>query len=94
LLGIRHYVVDLSEAFSRQVIDYFCKEYTRDGLPTPVSNVIISIKFGALWEKAQELGAEMRGYRSLCTRSHTITAGCCSKKGRDKKKDQSYVLYT
>jgi tRNA-specific 2-thiouridylase len=91
-LGIPHHVLDLRRVFKHTVIDYFCREYTAGGTPNPCVLCNRQIKFGALWEKARELGAEFlaTGHYAAVTQNN---GRFLLKKGSDLKKDQSYFLY-
>ncbi|MGB4504129.1 MAG: tRNA 2-thiouridine(34) synthase MnmA [Syntrophaceticus sp.] len=94
-LGIPHYVCDIQDIFQRNVIDYFCREYLVGRTPNPCVICNKKIKFGALFQRARELGADY-----LATGHYVRVAyddqrrRWVLKKGVDKKKDQSYVLYT
>src|SRR5574344_2012260 len=57
-LGIKHYVFDFKSAFKKDVQDYFIKTYTDGKTPNPCVVCNRYIKFGVLWEKAQELGCD------------------------------------
>ncbi len=93
-LGIPHYVVDLREAFNRQVIDNFCHEYSQGRTPNPCIRCNQFIKFGALLEKATELGADYLATGHYARIEPDATSGrYILKKGTDGSKDQSYVLY-
>ena len=91
-IGIPHYVFDLKDVFEEKVIGNFCSEYLCGRTPNPCVQCNMFIKFGAMAEKAAELGFD------------TLTTGhyarICRENGRyfirrasDAKKDQSYVLY-
>lgn len=93
-LGIPYYVVDFSEEFKRQVIDYFCSEYLKGLTPNPCVICNEKIKFGKLLEKALALGAS-----SIAT-GHYANVNFDKRKerfllkeGADKAKDQSYFLF-
>ncbi len=90
-LGVRHYVIDLRDEFNRTVIDYFCREYRQGRTPNPCVLCNRRIKFGALWEKARELGAERMAtghYAGIELKNGRYLL----QKGADRKKDQSYFL--
>lgn len=57
-LGIEHYVIDYSELFKEQVVDYFVSEYSNARTPNPCVACNRTIKFGAFLEKAHEMGYE------------------------------------
>jgi len=93
-LKIPYYVLDLSAEFKRDVIDYFCEEYLRGSTPNPCVICNDKIKFTLLREKARALGAD------LIATGHYVKAPFDRKRkrfvikeGRDKAKDQSYVLF-
>jgi len=93
-IGIRHYVVNLREAFQRLVIVPFCDEYLRGRTPNPCIMCNTRIKFGALLRRAEQIGA-----RYLAT-GHYARVGWDQERGRwvvwramDRSKDQSYTLY-
>lgn len=91
-LGIPHYVYDFRNIFSNTIIDYFCREYSRGKTPNPCVLCNRLIKFGALWEKAQEMGADYLAtghYAGIENKEGRFLL----KKGADQDKDQSYFLY-
>jgi tRNA-specific 2-thiouridylase len=93
-LGIPHHVIDLRDIFERDIISYFCDEYRRGRTPNPCVRCNERIKFGALKEKAKELGADFIAtghYARIET--DKATAKRLLKKGKDPLKDQSYFLY-
>src|SRR4030043_1468769 len=92
-LEIPHYTIDLQDYFSRVIIADFCQEYSLGNTPNPCVMCNHYIKFGKLWEKAGEMGAEALAtgpYAGLERESH---GRYLLKKGKDPRKDQSYFLY-
>ena len=92
-LGIPLHVFDLSELFEREVIARFAETYLRGKTPNPCITCNKHIKFGALLEKATELGYDAIAtghYARLEYRENRWHL----RKALDKSKDQSYVLYT
>ena len=86
-------VVDLSEAFRREVVDYFCASYFAGKTPNPCMVCNRAIKFGRLLDAAREtLGAEFFATGHYARISKDRTAGYRLLKGIDPKKDQSYFL--
>jgi len=93
-LGIHHYVVDLRDLFARQVIGYFVDEYLRGRTPNPCIACNRHIKFGALLEKARELGAACIATGHYARVAFDEASGrYLLYRGADRGKDQSYVLY-
>ena len=57
-LNIPYYLVDESADFQKQVIQYFADEYRAGRTPNPCVMCNQKLKFGALIERARQLGAE------------------------------------
>jgi tRNA-specific 2-thiouridylase len=94
-LGIPFFVLNLREQFEEEVISYFCEEYLRARTPNPCILCNEKVKFGALLRKARELEA------SFISTGHYARVECDQargryllKRGKDAKKDQSYVLFS
>ena len=71
LLGLPFYDMDLSPEFRATVIDYFIREYEAGRTPNPCVFCNRRIKFGAMWDAAQKLGADYQWDES--TQSATIS---------------------
>ncbi len=92
-LGIPYYLFDFRDIFTREVIANFCREYGRGRTPNPCIRCNRYIKFGALWERARELGADYIATGHHARVEHDEATGRYSlKKGVDIQKDQSYFL--
>lgn len=92
-IGIPHHIIDLREYFSKTVIDYFKEEYINGRTPNPCIICNKFIKFGKLLEIANELGCTYLAtghYARIVNENGSYYV----KKGIDKSKDQSYVLYS
>ncbi len=92
-LGIPHHVLDFTDIFEHYVIENFCREYSLGRTPNPCVLCNRYIKFGALLERALEMGADFlaTGHHA---RMETDNSGrYLLKKGKDRRKDQSYFLY-
>ena len=106
-LGFPHYTVNLKDDFKRLVIDEFINEYRQGRTPNPCIRCNQFVKFDLLLNKAKELGAD-RIATGHYARIQPLTPfspspllrgkgigdrGFQLLKGKDKRKDQSYVLY-
>jgi tRNA-specific 2-thiouridylase len=92
MLGIPFEVVDYEQAFKATVVDYFIAAYSRAATPNPCIACNRYIKFGLLLDYVLNLGVKYLAtgnYARTERRDGTIHL----LKGRDPKKDQSYVLY-
>jgi len=92
-LGIPHYVIDLREVFSQKVIADFSREYRLGRTPNPCIRCNKYIKFGALLQKAGEMGADFMATGHYARIDHA-PGGYRLLKAIDRSKDQSYFLYT
>ena len=93
-LGIPHHTIDFRDIFAKQVISDFCLQYSLGKTPNPCVNCNRLIKFGALLEKAKELGAAVMAtghYARIEKRS--ADSRFVLRKGIDRTRDQSYFLY-
>lgn len=85
-------VIDLVSEFKSDVIDYFLREYGRGRTPNPCIQCNRMLKFGILFDRAVKMGADYfatghyAGISFFNNRYHLL-------KGKDLRKDQSYVLY-
>lgn len=92
LEGLPCETLDLREQFKKEIIDNFIEEYKNGRTPNPCVRCNQLIKFDLLLKKAKELGCEFvaTGHYARCEvrgmRYELL-------RGKDKKKDQSYVLY-
>jgi tRNA-specific 2-thiouridylase len=93
-LGISHYVVDYRKPFEKSVITDFCEEYAQGRTPNPCIRCNQHIKFDVLLKRMKALEADY-----LATGHHARieydkqNGRYILKKGKDRKKDQSYFLY-
>ena len=93
-LGIPHYVMNFRDIFAQKVIADFCREYSLGRTPNPCIRCNQHIKFDALLERAKGLGADFvaTGHHARIERGEA-SGRYLLKKGVDRRKDQSYVLY-
>ncbi|MDQ6768053.1 MAG: tRNA 2-thiouridine(34) synthase MnmA [Candidatus Eremiobacteraeota bacterium] len=89
--GIPHYIVNFEAAFSRAVVDYFCREYLAGRTPNPCVACNNLVKFGALLDFARALGAVtlVTGHYA---RVFVDDRGPHLLRAVDRSKDQSYML--
>ncbi len=93
-LGFPHYVMDFSEVFGKEVIDNFVDEYMHGRTPNPCVICNRKIKWEELLRKGMQLGADyvaMGHYAKL--RIDETTNRYVIARGKDTKKDQSYMLW-
>lgn len=94
-LGIPHKVIPCFNAFREHVLDKFVSEYAAGRTPNPCVDCNKFVKFGALFERARELGCDY-----LATGHYAAVTYDAAKKrwllcrAVDQKKDQSYMLYS
>ncbi len=92
-LGVPFYVMNMEEAFTREVVDYFVKGYLTGETPNPCIKCNSELKFEALLKKALTLEADF-----LATGHYARIVGTSGAlqllKGKDPEKDQSYFLFT
>jgi tRNA-specific 2-thiouridylase len=93
LLGIPFHVVDLEGEFKARVVDYFCDSYARGRTPNPCLACNREIKFGALLRSAREWGADYLATGHYA-RIRFQEGRYQLLRGVDRRKDQSYVLYS
>ncbi|HID23560.1 MAG TPA: tRNA 2-thiouridine(34) synthase MnmA [Planctomycetaceae bacterium] len=102
-LDIPFHALNFENAFA-PILDYFADEYLAGRTPNPRILCNDWLKFGKLWEFARQVGAERIAtghYAQLrpATRSDGIVpaSGAARRpalyRGRDRAKDQSYVLF-
>ena len=93
-LGIPHDVFDFTGLFQQAVIDKFARVYAAGGTPNPCIDCNRHLKFGALLERAEALGADAvaTGHYAR-VEEDPATGRWLLKKALDPAKDQSYVLY-
>jgi tRNA-specific 2-thiouridylase len=93
-LGFPHYVVNFREEFSKFVIENFVEEYMKGRTPNPCVICNRTIKWGALLQKAEELGAQYiaTGHYARLRYDESSKRHILSR-GKYAEKDQSYALW-
>ncbi|WP_437224615.1 tRNA 2-thiouridine(34) synthase MnmA [Planctomicrobium sp. SH661] len=92
-LDISFHALNFSDAFE-QIKDYFADEYLAGRTPNPCVMCNVWLKFGKLWDFAEQVGAEYIAtghYAQLTAVPGESTPGLF--RGLDAGKDQSYVLF-
>ncbi|NQT67527.1 MAG: tRNA 2-thiouridine(34) synthase MnmA [Actinobacteria bacterium] len=93
-LNIPHVVINFIQPFEEKIINPFCLEYQHGRTPNPCVECNKYIKFGVLLEKIKTLGASYLATGHYCRIDKSSISGLYEiKKGFDKSKDQSYVLW-
>lgn len=92
-LGLPFHDLDLSERFRQTVAAYFIREYEAGRTPNPCVFCNREIKFGAMWDAAQALGADYlaTGHYANVARD-PVSGRYLLRRGADRAKDQSYFL--
>ncbi len=91
-LGMPHYVFDVEQDFTRDVIDDFVREYARGRTPNPCVRCNGNTKFRDLMARGRALGCDRIASGHYVRIEHT-SAGSRLRRGRDGAKDQAYFLW-
>lgn len=91
-LGISFQVLDLQEAFSKVVYQYFIESYKNAKTPNPCAMCNPNIKFGLALQEALKMGCDYiaSGHYARIKNLNGINY---IQEARDKSKDQSYFLF-
>jgi tRNA-specific 2-thiouridylase len=91
-MGFHHFIIDIREEFGDYVIDNFVEEYIAGRTPNPCVLCNTHIKWSALLKRADALDCAM-----IATGHYAIIKEANDRKfiskGKDERKDQSYVLW-
>ncbi|MCJ7642469.1 MAG: tRNA 2-thiouridine(34) synthase MnmA [Desulfobacterales bacterium] len=94
-MGIPFYVLNLEAEFEKEVVQYFCSEYSAGRTPNPCISCNERVKFGAFLRKALDLEADYIATGHYARLEFDEGTGrSLLKKGLDRRKDQSYVLFS
>lgn len=92
-LGLPFYDLDLSEQFRQSVVAYFIEAYEAGRTPNPCVFCNRTVKFGAMWDAAQALGAAYLATGHYANIMQDAASGrWLLRRGADRAKDQSYFL--
>lgn len=93
-LGIEHYTFGFDKEFKENVIDYFIKSYVNGETPNPCIECNRHVKFSKMLERAQLMGCDYIATGHYAVIAFDEKSGrYLLKKAKDKKKDQTYMLY-
>lgn len=92
-LGIRHFVLDASSEFEKNVMRPFVETYESGGTPNPCVDCNRTMKFPRMLRFAREQGAERIATGHYARIERAENGRFLLKKGVDAAKDQSYFLY-
>jgi tRNA-uridine 2-sulfurtransferase len=91
-LGIPHYVFNFSDDFDAHVVEPYVASYAAGRTPNPCVECNRTMKFGRLLERATAMG-----FDTIATGHHARVVkrdgSFQLRRGMDRAKDQSYVLY-
>ena len=93
-LGMKFYVFNFTEDFSREVIDRFVCAYEQGATPNPCIDCNKHMKFSRLYDRARVLGCDFIVTGHYARIEYDEAYGrMVLKKAKNLPKDQSYVLY-
>ncbi|MBV9213709.1 MAG: tRNA 2-thiouridine(34) synthase MnmA [Actinobacteria bacterium] len=90
-MGLPHVTLDLRDRFGAQVVDHFVSEHAAGATPNPCTRCNGLVRFGAMLELAQRLGAGRlaTGHYARIARDKS---GPLLRAAADTRKDQAYML--
>jgi tRNA-uridine 2-sulfurtransferase len=93
-LGIPYYLIDEAAEFQSKVIRYFADEYKAGRTPNPCVLCNQNLKFGRLLDRADQLGAAFIATGHFARLERDPAGRVLLKRGCDRRKDQSYFLFS
>jgi len=93
-LGIEHYTLSYNESFCKNVIEKFIDEYKKGGTPNPCVECNRKIKFGVLLDYAVKNGFDKLATGHYAKTEQNSNGRYLLKCAADKRKDQSYFLWS
>lgn len=92
-LGIEHYVLDTSEAFRKNVMDYFVDEYLHARTPNPCVICNRYVKWGEILKFADKIGADCFATGHYARIERLGNGRYAVRNSVTAVKDQTYALY-
>lgn len=93
-LGMKFFVFEESQRFADSVMDKFVSEYCAGRTPNPCIDCNRELKFGAFLKRALEMGYDAIATGHYARVAYDEASGLYRLlRGKDRSKDQSYVLY-
>ena len=93
-LGIEHFVFDFSDVFRTRVIEPFVQDYICGRTPNPCVRCNRAVKFGALLDRAREMGFDCIATGHYARIAFDASSGRWQLlRAASGTKDQTYVLY-
>jgi len=91
-LGVPHYTIDFTNDFKKNVIDNFVDEYIGGRTPNPCVRCNSYVKWDTFIQQADKLNAQYiaTGHYAIIKKDENVYK---IYRGKDKLKDQSYVLW-
>ena len=93
-LNIPHHIVCYGDSFRQYVVNRFLSDYKNGLTPNPCVECNKHIKFGKLFESAQELGYDILATGHYAKITCDINGNYRLQRAADKNKDQSYFLWS
>ena len=93
MLSIPFHVFQMQELFRETVVDYFCDSYRNGRTPNPCIACNRYLKWGAMLQKAKELGADYIATGHYARVGRTDEGRYAVFRSKAQGKDQTYVLY-
>jgi tRNA-specific 2-thiouridylase len=92
-LGVPHYVFNFTDEFESGVVAPYVAAYAAGRTPNPCVECNRSMKFGRLLERADALGFDFLATGHHARVGRAADGSYVLRRGVDRAKDQSYVLY-
>jgi len=91
-IGYPFHMIDAAEIFRKQIVQYFLDEYARGKTPNPCVICNRDIKWGLLFDKLDEFGADYLATGHYVRLENADDSKARVFRAKDTLKDQSYVM--